>query len=103
MGIIVVPVVALLFVLLVAHGADGSRSHPTGEEVKPKLTVNGTSSIRVLMDHVSPQQDSSSEAKVVYVSYSGPLYIYVRLLIPFSLPHRVNVDATLVFLVETAQ
>nr|TKW23037.1 hypothetical protein SEVIR_4G267100v2 [Setaria viridis] len=71
MGILLVAVA--LFVLLLAHGADGSRSHPTGEEVKQKshAPINGTSSIPGLIDHVSPHQDSSSDANIVCFAYHG--------------------------------
>ncbi|RLN11884.1 hypothetical protein C2845_PM09G22170 [Panicum miliaceum] len=70
MGIL--PVAATLFVLVVAHGAYGSRSHPTANEVTQKFhaPINETNSIRGLIDHVSPHQDSSG-ANIVYFAYHG--------------------------------
>ncbi|CAN6220325.1 unnamed protein product [Urochloa humidicola] len=66
-------VAVTLSVLLVSDGAYGSRNHSSGEEVKQKFQtpiINATNSIRGLIDHFSPHQDSS-DANIVYFAYHG--------------------------------
>ncbi|CAN6200714.1 unnamed protein product [Urochloa humidicola] len=65
-------VAVTLSVLLVSDGAYASRSHPSGEEIKQMFhaPINETNSIRGLIDHVSPYQDSSN-ANIVYFAYHG--------------------------------
>ncbi|CAN6162966.1 unnamed protein product [Urochloa humidicola] len=66
-------VAVTLSVLLVSDDAYGSRNHSSGEEVKQKFhapIINATNSIRGLIDHFSPHQDSS-DANIVYFAYHG--------------------------------
>ncbi|KAL6603612.1 hypothetical protein ACP70R_043973 [Stipagrostis hirtigluma subsp. patula] len=66
-------VAVVLFVLLAAHGSDGSRPHPRSNEIDPKFhaPMNKTNPFGRLIDDPIPPRQLNSDTNVTYFAYHG--------------------------------